>query len=585
MKEKLSKIIFAVLACAILAAPAFSATAQAEDELVVGEAIESFSSDIQVRTDNSIDVVETIEYSTGPISRHGIYRNIYPYSSEDRRMSIENVTVTDEEGNPHMFEVSNKGKSVRIKIGDPDKTFKGYETYVISYKATHAVAHLDDVDEIYWNVTGNDWEIPIHKVSSSVTLPDGASVIRTACYLGAKGSKEMCSNVSGMPNEFAFESTRSLDEGEGMTVAVGFPKGIVAPYSAADDTKNFLEMYLTWILGILLPVLTFSFSLWHWHKKGRDPKGTGVIVPQYEVLDGLTPMEVGGIVKGRANSNDVSAEIVYIATRGFIKITQLEKKTLGLFKTNDYEFEKLKDSSELENEHDRIILDALFKSGESKVKLSELQYKFYSDSTKATSKALDTLLAKGYYSNLGGMKFFGAGRWAMSAFFSVWAAGFFGGIIGAVLLRSNPFPLMGGIFLSVIIFAIVSSFFPAKSVEGVAAKEYLLGLKDYLQIAEKDRLEFHNAPEKKPEVFEKLLPYAMVLGVLDVWAKEFADLHDISPAWYASSNGAHFNSIVFANSMSSFSAAASSSLSSTPGGSGGGGSSGGGGGGGGGGGW
>jgi uncharacterized membrane protein len=142
-----------------------------------------------------------------------------------------------------------------------------------------------------------------------------------------------------------------------------------------------------------------------------------------------------------------------------------------------------------------------------------------------------------------------------------------------------------GFVLSCVIFMVINSLMPAKTVKGVATKEYILGLKLYLQIAEKDRLQFNNAPEKKPEIFEKLLPYAMVLGVDEAWAKEFEGIYTVPPQWYEGYHGGAFSAIAFNHSLSSFNSMASSSMGSAPGGSGGGGFSGGGGGGGGGGGW
>jgi uncharacterized membrane protein len=126
----------------------------------------------------------------------------------------------------------------------------------------------------------------------------------------------------------------------------------------------------------------------------------------------------------------------------------------------------------------------------------------------------------------------------------------------------------------------------AKSKKGVLSYEYLLGLKDYLKIAEKDRLRFHNAPEKKPEVFEQLLPYAMVFGVEELWAKEFEGIYINPPDWYQGNKNSTFNVVAFGHEMVLFNNLATTSFSSSPSsGSGGGGSSGGGGGGGGGGSW
>lgn len=556
-------------------------SAETEDFSFSEEAIFSFVSDITVNTDNSIDVIEKIIYHTGSQERHGIYRDIYPYSSTGSKMEIQDVSVVDESGTPFVFEVYNEGKNLRIKIGDPNQTFTGQKKYIIKYHATRATAQFEDFDEIYWNVTGNEWLMPIYTTSVSVTLPGGTKPLQSACYYGPKGSTEQCKLDNNTNGIHTFDLSASLNIGDGLTVAVGFPKGVVTPYTWAE---KYLDNLLPWFIAVLLPLLTSFFSLRYWYKKGKDPKGTGVIVPQYDVPDGLTPMEVVGIIKEKISANNISAEIIYLATKGFLRIKQTEEKVLGLFNTTDYELTKLKDFGDAPNDFDQKLLKGLF-SGET-VKLSDLRNVFYSQIKGITDSAVDGLLTKGYYKNLGGMKN-GAGRLILIIFFSVWASGFFGGMFGVLFFKGNPFPLMFGIFLSIVIYGVISHFYPAKTEKGVETKEYLLGLKDYLQIAEKDRLLFHNAPEKKPEVFEKLLPYAMTLGVADIWAKEFEGIYTTPPSWYSGSTNTAFNAVVFSNSLSNFSSYASSSMTSSPSGSGsgGGGSSGGGGGGGGGGGW
>lgn len=94
---------------------------------------------------------------------------------------------------------------------------------------------------------------------------------------------------------------------------------------------------------------------------------------------------------------------------------------------------------------------------------------------------------------------------------------------------------------------------PARTKKGAEAREYLAGLKLYLTVAEKDRLEFHNAPEKNPQVFEKLLPYAIVLGVEKQWAKQFEHLMMPMPRWYSDPSATNFNSIIFISQLNAFS--------------------------------
>jgi uncharacterized membrane protein len=580
-----NKIIFVSLAIVLTFSCFFAVVNAATGVLETSqEAITNFHSDISVNVDNSVDVVETITYNTGSQNRHGIYRDIYPYSSTGKKMAIDNVSVTDENNLSYIFTLSNVGANLRIKIGDPNRTFTGQKIYIIKYHATKAVAQFKDFDEIYWNVTGNEWPMPIYVSSASVVLPVGAAMTQSACYYGPKGSTNQCQLSSNKNGIYSFDAPSSLNIGEGLTVALGFPKGVVAAYSSSDNIANFFDAYLGWLIAAILPILTLILSLWYWFKKGRDPKGTGVIIPQYDVPDMLSPMEVAGIVNQKVSSDNISAEIIYLATKGYLKITETESRTLGIFKSTDYELAKLKDSSLLSNGFDKILLNGLFVGDAEVVKLTSLRNTFYITVKQIISAVLDALLNKGYYKNLGRMKNSG-GRLFLIFFISFWVSGFFGGIFGSFLFQGNSLPLMAGIFISVVIYAIVSHFFPSKTEKGVAAKEYILGLKDYLQIAEKDRLLFHDAPEKKPEIFENLLPYAMVLGVANIWAKEFEGIYTMPPSWYSGPSNTAFSAIAFSHSLSNFSFFASSSLSSSPSGSGGGGFSGGGGGGGGGGGW
>jgi len=105
---------------------------------------------------------------------------------------------------------------------------------------------------------------------------------------------------------------------------------------------------------------------------------------------------------------------------------------------------------------------------------------------------------------------------------------------------------------------------PARTKKGVHAKEHILGLKRYLSVAEKERLKFHNAPEKNPTHFDHLLPYAMALGVEEDWADQFEDLHRKPPSWYDDGQGGVFNAIVFTRAINNFSSAANTNLTSKP---------------------
>jgi uncharacterized membrane protein len=617
------KKITLLLLTAILGLGYFFSVAQAQGEILPQEAIVSFSSNIIVNVDNSIDVTETIIYNTGPQERHGIYRGIYPYSSQKRKMAIENVSVTNEQGVRYQFQRSDTDKNIKIKIGDPNQTFSGQKIYVIKYRATKAIAQFNNIDEIYWNATGAEWGMPIYRAQASIVLPSGTNIVQSACYYGPKGSTTQCSSEYNKNGNNTFSSPSVLSQNEGMTVALGFSKGIVIPYPFSDTIIYILVLYLPWIIGILLPVLTFVFSFLHWYKKGRDARETGTIVPQYDIPNELTPIEVAGIINERVSAKDISAQIVYLATKGYLKIQQIGERASGLFASTDYELVKLKDFSDLPNDFDKKLLHNLFNTGlaqkvigettslfrftlfnidiaklfsrnadatahtsssteTTSVKLSDLKDIFYQHASTMVASVRSALLTKGYYSTLGGA---GPYKILLVIILIVIVVSFSSVETFSSFTESNSLPIIGGVITSVIIYGIFLYVSPSKTEKGVIAKEYLLGLKDYLQIAEKDRLQFHNTPERKLEVFEKLLPYAMVLGVADIWTKEFEGIYTTPPSWYSGPSGVTFNAGELVRSMNSFSSSATSSLSSMSQGSGGGGSSGGGGGGGGGGSW
>ena len=132
------------------------------------------------------------------------------------------------------------------------------------------------------------------------------------------------------------------------------------PYGADDQKITFWDTYFPWMVSSIIPIITFIICMLYWYKKGRDAKGTGVIIPQYDVIDGLSPMEVSGIVNERVSSKEISAEIIYLATKGYIKIRELETSFIGLIKRKDYELIKLNNPTPIENPFDKKLLNALF---------------------------------------------------------------------------------------------------------------------------------------------------------------------------------------------------------------------------------
>lgn len=552
------------------------------------EVIRSFTTYIELRADRSAKIIENIIYDFGTSERHGIFRDIpYRYkglggANDDIPLSDFFVTI---DGEPEPFEVSRGGGEVHLKIGDPDITISGAHEYSITYTAKEITGSFDYNDEVYWNATGNDWPVPILSAEALVVLPEAVSrqYIQQSCYIGQFGSTERCdlSPIVGVDlsgQQFMFKSPRPLSSGEGMTVALGFPKAIVKEKTTADVVSNFVTAN-----GIaILPLIIFVFMFRHWRRNGKDPKGRGVIIPQYDVPEKLSSLEIAGLMRQGVGANDISAGLIELAVLGYLKIEQIDEKILGIIPKKDYRFiERKQKDSALSLPESELLENLFLKSdknteGLREVKLSDLKKEFVSKIETIKKVVMESLVARGFYEKqpnkvivpyiLSGVGFLVLG--------GIMAASFENGVMLAAFAISGVIVFIFGLLM------------PKVTKEGALVKEKILGLKDYLQIAEKDRLKFHNAPQKRPEIFEKLLPFAMALHVEKAWAKEFEGIYTQNPSWYSGPAGHHFSAIAFTNDMHSFATATSTAVNPhSSSGSGGGGFSGGGGGGGGGGSW
>ncbi len=537
------------------------------------ESIRNYDTSIDVSPDGTMSVVENIEYDFGNLEKHGIYRNI-PYAYKARggnfKLRFSDFKVTDPNGVDYNFDKYTEGSEIVLKIGDPDKTITGRHVYVISYKVKRAINFFaNDHDELYWNIIGTGWQVPILKAQSTVNMP--ANITKSVCYTGIVGSTASnCSILPQSDNQVIVRSSSVLNASEGLTMVIAIPFGSIAQPTTAEKIKD-----IVYDNGILaLPLVIFIIMFLIWRKIGRDAKGRGVIVAQYEAPEGLSPMQVGAYLTGRVSNIHLSAEIINLAANGYIKINRLEKKSF-FWSQPDYEFIKIKKPTKIYHNSVKLF-ESLFQTGDS-VKLSDLKDDklFIADIEKVKDALTEEMdKAKIYKYNPFNVRFL------------IIFVAFFLFVFGLILLGSL-FGAYGvlSVFISFIIALIFGIIMPARTKLGAEIQELILGFKKYLSVAEADRINFHNAPEKTPERFEALLPFAMALGVEKQWAKQFEDIYKQNPSWYSDGSGNMFSATAFASSLTEVSSNFQSTMTtSSDGGSGfsGGGSGGGGGGGGGG---
>jgi uncharacterized membrane protein YgcG len=542
-----STLIFCLLAlCAAMPAAARDLVFQHFDE------------QIYVRADGTIDVSETIEAQFIG-SWHGIYRTIPVEYSDPHGLNytlfIEDVSATDDTGRKLKLEQNRQGRYLKFKIYVPAAEDTA-RTIILHYRVLDAIRFFADHDELYWNVTGDEWENPIELVTARVELPEGITGLHAIAYTGIFGSHAQDAQVEVGSNYVQIRSTRRLGYREGLTAVVGFDKGFVQPPSASDQFMRFLQSNLP----LFIPVIAFFVMFWLWWTRGRDPARHAISV-QYEPPDKLTPGECGTLVDNEAAMRDITATLVDLAVKGYMIIEQKdESHLLGLTHSKEYIFHLKKPPGEWQSarSHEQEMLSALFDAGATPdVKLSDLQNHFYNNLPLIRDRIFNALMSDGYYLHRPDtvkQGYIGAGL--LIGFLMMAGTRFLSAITGIAWGTW----VIAGLATGAVI-AIFGWFMPARTIAGARALEKVLGFEEFLGRVEKDQIE---RLQKTPELFEKFLPYAMALHVEKKWVQAFSGIAVQPPQWYQGSYGSGFTPYFLVNDLNMMSVHAGSVMASAP---------------------
>jgi len=601
------------------------------------ERITFFGSKIDVDS-TSITVTENINaFSQGVNIRRGIFRTL-PLK---RTINGKNIHVKYDilsvkmNGLTTNYHTETEDENLKIYVGSENNFLTpGVEyEYEIKYKTENQIGFFKNYDELYWNVTGNDWDFKIDSVSATVNLPVKAKIIQNSCYTGTYGSSENNCSSSINANSITWKA-KNLSYHEGLTVAVGFNKGIVK----MPPPPSFFEKFGLF-LALFLIILGFAYFLYNsWVKYGIDPvKPT--VYPQFNVPNNLSPASLAYLKNEYIDQNYITASIVNLAVKGFIKIKEAKEEQFFGYK-DIYIIQKLKGTNNPLPTEEIKIMNGFFKGKD------EIQIDGEYDENIASTMSDYTANLKFQHSN-----FIDEGSNSLKLFFPLLFVLAIAGISFFMSYKMSPdsdFIYYGNILLVATTIAFIITFFIKKgkdvvywllgivfgvlsifilikmmvdenisytfnyyitylflifgiallfvyreyikkpSIEKLTIQSLIDGFKMYMSAAENETLKFHNPPQMTPELFEKFLPYAIVMGVDDIWGDKFQKTminssEQYQTNWYV---GRNFQFNNFSGSFgSAFTNSITTASTSSSSGSGGGGFSGGGGGGGGGGGW
>jgi uncharacterized membrane protein len=512
--------------------------------------IDRFDVRIHLDPDGTMFVTETIAVDFHQLERHGIYRTIPVNYSRPETVGGATVStryalrlrvlgVADEEGSPLPYDSWPDAGTRFIRIGDPDRTVTGKKTYAITYRVQRAINRFEEHDELYWNVTGTEWNWPIHRASVEVHLPAAVSPerVRHETFTGLAGSTTTRAMDRVEEDSYHAEVT-GLGPGEGLTIVLGLEKGVLLPPSVLRETWWKLADNVFFLLAALMPILALALMTYFYFELGRDPGRSTPIVVQYEPPEDLSPAEVGTLLDERVDVPDLISIVIDLAVRGYLRIEEVESTTFLFFSTTDYRFEKSKDADDDLSPHEALFLSALFRSGDS-VLLSSLKDKFYTSLPAIAAAVMRRMISSGLFSRDPGK---------VRRFYRNVAAAavLVPSVLGILLLASSgrvrsllpPEPFHFFLFAAVCLvltWAIVRLFanaMPVRTAKGARLLRHCLGFQEFVSRVEKERLE--RMMKDDPTLFERVLPYAIVLGVADQWAERFAGLLSAPPSWYRS---------------------------------------------------
>ncbi len=540
--------------------------------------IDQYNVSIQVGEDNVYHVTEELDIHYNQ-SRRGILRYITYRGAIGREIEGKllqhsyraKITDVHVEGAP--FTTYKEDGNFVIQIGDPDQYVTGDQSYCISYSYDPGEDGTSILDEVYYNLIPDDWDAPIAEGTFTVTLPKPFDAQKAEFTGGRYGGVDTgLVDWSASGSTISGRLTRPLSPGEGITLRVNLPDG----YFVGVRT----DLGLVVLLYVII-LAAGAAGIFLWLKLGRDEK----LVPTVEFYppEGLTSADVGYIIDGYSDNEDLISLIIYWASKGYLKI---EEDDPG------FVLHKLKDLPEDAKAYENILFQGLF-SGRDSVSDKELKEKFHSTLESAKAQLKDyfqssksrriftgsSLIARvlaaliaivpiaalallgSYIKVVSDLWFMPVALLAvlflvslilMMSTYDRWNSqssgkrlGLFGGscvLCGVSLLFlmcygvyivSMPAATLLCIGVSVLL-ALLAVVMKKHTPQGQAWTEKILGLREFIETAELDRI--NTLVEENPEYFYSVLPFAYVFGLTDKWAKQFESIAVPPPSWYASSD-------------------------------------------------
>lgn len=477
------------------------------------EKIDSFDVDLLAHQDGTMTVTENISYDFGDSDRHGIFRTIPLISKVGDLFRVIEIDFQEikRDGENEPFDTERMPKETEVKIGDADKEISGKHSYIIIYTVKNGIgSNYETHDEIYWNVTGNMWPVPIEKASYNIRTDFGVTPLESICFTGPVSSKFQNCQASAS----SVVLTKPLEDYQGITVVSKFPVNTF-PDSILQTSEPVFDPDFIALLKFYLPIvfiLNFILAPFILFKyfRSRWGKGFGKVGVNFDIPKELTPAEAGIIDNAKLERNDVIAGIFDLAIRKYIKIEETKIKISFMPDETDYKFIKLKEY-EGSDKFEKRLMDSLFEGGQ-EVMMKDLKTDFYTTFQALEKDAFNSLVSKKLYTKNP------KDQMALLLVF---------GII--TLCLGNL------IFGPVLIF--LSRKLTGRTVLGDKLDHQVEGLKIFLKAMSRH----HKFQSKNLITVEKYIPFAIALGLQDEFMDQLKIIDpNYKPGWYSGSHSFYY---------------------------------------------
>ncbi|UFU05429.1 DUF2207 domain-containing protein [Ruania halotolerans] len=594
--------LFPFLAVAVIAALALlgsptAAQADAEDAW----SIEQYHVNAEVHPEGTIEVTIDMTFDFADEPGHGpfltlVERQEIPDDPDHYRvLEYSGITASSDSGAPADVHTESDDGGLIVYVGDENEEVSGAQQYTISYTVAgvpNSGAGTHGQDEVFWNVIGSAWEVPMSDVLVEI---DGPHAIRdAACYVGPVGSGDICANATYRSDGLASFDEPSLDSGEGMTIVLAYEPdtfGGVEPILVERTTwSNFFgaDTLAPW-LALLLGGGGIAAVAVRARQRGRDrahlgltpglrpvdgvdstavgPAGKGPVAVRFTPPDGVTPGAAGTLLDEVAHTHDVTATIVDLAVRGYLTIEEVptEETDDG---SPDWRLRRTLTGPQASWDgllaFEETILRGIFPGSDPQVRMSELSTEFAKSLGQAQSELYDRVVERGWFSTSPQQVRY---AWAGAGVLIVLAG--IGATIALGMLTGWGFLGLAVVLIGIATL-VAAPFAPARTADGTAVLAQTLGFKKYLETAEANQLRF----EEGEDIFSRYLPFAIAFGVAQHWADVFAEAAaagqvELQPTWYVGTTPGLWTAAAFSG-VSTFASTASVSVGAAVSGAGGG---------------